>query len=101
MWVDDAPVLCDPIPSGRLPDVRALDLGKILQSCFGFETIVYGWRYSSPVPNPLWVRDLCDDDNEWQATIAFGALHILRLLPYVDVAHHEEFTRVLDAMLRL
>lgn len=102
MTVRGTHVLCDPLPSTQthLPDIRAMDLGKVLQSCFGFETIVYGWRYSEP-PNPLWVRDFCDNDNEWNASLACAALHVLRLLPYVGDQFREEFLRVFDEMLRL
>lgn len=103
LFIDvDKPVLCDPLPSviTRLPDVRAMDLGKLLQSCFGFESIVYGWRYSVQ-PNAQWVRALCENENEWHAAIACGALHVLRLLPYVSPDLREEFEYVFDEILRL
>ena len=102
LWLNErhAWVLCDPIPSFELPDIRAIDLGKLLQSCFGFEQIMYGWKYSTP-PNPLWVNVLCDSHNEWKAAIFFGMLHIMRLLPYAPLNFHEEFLKMYDDMYRL
>lgn len=102
LWLKDRLVLCDPVPANTtIPDIRAVDLGKLLQSCFGFETIMHGWSMTEP-PNPAWVREVVHNDNEWNAAVYCGVLHILRMLPYIKTQPLiEEFTRVALEMSRL
>lgn len=83
MHSEDGLVLTDPLPSSDLvPDIRAKDLGKLLQSCVGYERDILGWEYLT-APDPLWVWGLCQDENEWQAAKYCGVMHIMRLMPYV------------------
>lgn len=102
LWLNDKLVLCDPIPaSHHVPDIRAVDLGKLMQSCMGFESIMYGWHMAE-LASPYWIKELCRDDNEWQAAVYCGVLSIARMLPYLQSQPLiEEFTRVALEMSRL
>jgi len=82
MHSEEGLVLIDPLPSTwDVPDIRAKDLGKLLQSCMGYEHEILGW--DTTVPDPYWVQGLCSSDNEWRAAKFCGVLHIIRLIPYV------------------
>lgn len=91
-------VLVDPIPATLIvPDMRCVDVGKLLQSALGWEALRYGDPYQRFVASPslvsarllhgsaLWPRDAPKfDDNEWQASVFWCVVHLLRTLPYVD-----------------
>lgn len=99
-------VLVDPLPSlitgPAIPDLRCVDLGKMLQSAVGWEAVRYGdpeegfsveWREVRVVPR---------DANEWYATVLFGATHLLRTLPYVtDDQRREQIRRLVRDTLAL
>jgi hypothetical protein len=77
-------VLIDPIPATpAVPDLWAVDTGKLLQSVLGYELL----RYSDPTYewriDPLNLRQLVDNDNEWIATVYWCVVHLLRALPYM------------------
>lgn len=81
------PVLIDPIPAcPALPDVRALDVGRVLQSAAGYEVIRYGAKrevLSTPLTERLnvilnsWLS-LGFDLNEARAALHFAVIHTLR-----------------------
>lgn len=75
-------VLIDPTPATlAVPDIIAVDLGKMLQSVIGWEHARYGWpKWTIPV---ACIRNLCADDNEWQATRYWCVVHLLRAMPYM------------------
>lgn len=82
MMCGEQPVLLDPLPSSpTVPDVRAKDIGKIIQSLHEYEGTVLGWDYDT-APHPSWARELCEDDNEWLASLFCFTLHLIRLIPY-------------------
>lgn len=81
-------VLVDPLPSlitgPAIPDLRCVDLGKILQSVLGWEEIRYGdpaERFDVDVET--FRASAAHSQTEWQAVVLFGATHLLRTLPYV------------------
>ena len=86
--LDGEVVLVDPLPDpaleGRMPDVRAVDLGKILQSALGYEAIKRGLLESYILDLPTWktVRYTCRGPEEWDLARYFCALHIARFIPY-------------------
>lgn len=75
-------VLIDPIPATpAVPDLRCVDLGKMLQSTYGYERIRYA-ELGLDV-DPEYVEKFCVDDNEWRAAMYWCAVHLLRCAPYV------------------
>lgn len=77
-------VIIDPIPATpAVPDVRAVDFGKILQSMLGWERIRYGHIYEFKVHQPDVLRSKIPNDNEWTATKFWAIIHLLRAYPYV------------------
>jgi hypothetical protein len=87
-------VLADPIPATLIvPDMRCVDVGKILQSVLGWERVRYrndnftfhvgaGTLHEHLVHGDT-VRGF--DENEWRASVFWAVVHLLRTLPYVDV----------------
>lgn len=79
-------ILIDPVPPRvDLPQMPASDLGKMLQSAYGFErkvldaSVEYGDLEDA-------VMGRCRDDAERSATRYFAAVHLLRAVPYADAA---------------
>lgn len=84
LWSNDTLKLIDPIPATeRIPDIRAVDLAKLLQSCMGWEGIMHGWPVTGYTDAWMWVCELCLDTNEWNATRYWCLIHLARLMPYV------------------
>ena len=85
---DDASVgvvIGDPIPATpAVPDIRAVDLGKILQSLLGWEETRYGLRAFRLRIGTEDLHRWVTDKNEWCATIFWSVVHMLRAMPYVD-----------------
>lgn len=85
-------VLIDPLPDvtrvGRLPALRALDLGKILQSGLGYERVRAGTQSRPTIYHPVFnvVRRACQSPLEWKLACWFCAVHVARLIPYQDGA---------------
>lgn len=83
MRPDGSLVITDPIPaSPRMPALLAADLGKMLQSAYGYEDIKAGRE-------PDFSYDACyravihqHDPSDVQAAKYFLAVHLLRLIPY-------------------
>lgn len=86
-------VIIDPVPAtSAVPDIRAVDLGKMLQSALGWERVRYGYREvtgaldtlgGSARINPYHVQTYAQDDNEWNAAVLWCVIHLLRTLPYL------------------
>jgi len=78
-------VLIDPLPgTPAVPDVRAVDIGKILQSVVGWERARYGEPGLTADPDDV-LNSVChDDENERRAAWYWCAVHLLRAMPYVD-----------------
>lgn len=100
MWLEERLVFIDPIPSGAIPDIRAVDLGKLLQSCMGWDRDFGKMRYEGS-PSPDWVREICANDNEWKATIACCVLHFLRIFPYATDDEKERLRPIILEVLKL
>jgi hypothetical protein len=79
------PVLIDPIPARpEVPDLLAVDLGKILQSVYGYELILEGiaprqYTYEG-CPEAF---ESVSTQHDRMAAHYFMAFHFLRLLPYM------------------
>ena len=71
-------MVIDPIPATpAVPDLKSVDMGKIMTSVIGFERARYG---EFPVINSLAFSTL--SANELKATKYWAAVHLLRALPY-------------------
>lgn len=80
--VDDV-VLVDPLPATpAVSDLPCVDLGKILQSLVGWDTILYPGRVL-PNASPADLRPYVPTDNEWRAAVYWCQVHLLRTLPYL------------------
>jgi hypothetical protein len=79
-------VITDPIPPGiHLPSIRALDIGKVIQSAAGYEEVARGRRPTTiPWIDDGWWEDVLPDvdEHEWRLCLYMAAVHFLRLLPY-------------------
>lgn len=85
MFRDDTMVLIDPLPATTaVPDIRAVDLGKMMQSVVGFEGARYGAIHTLCDVEPHDVEALCANANEWLAAQYWCAVHLLRAVPYMD-----------------
>lgn len=86
--LDDRYVITDPIPARTdVPDLMAVDLGKIMQSAYGYEAVLEGADpndLDEPREFTAWVHDQ-HGDAEALAARYFCAFHYMRLLPYVHV----------------
>lgn len=76
-------VIADPIPAAvrGMPPTRAVDVGKILQSVCGYETIVFG-RPPCTVSISTVLELAHLEPNEVAAAKYFLLLNIARLIPY-------------------
>jgi hypothetical protein len=74
-------VISDPIPPvGKMPSHYTVDLGKLLQSAIGWETLLYDWRYNKDTAIASVLRTY---SKPVQAKAWFWcAIHCLRILPY-------------------
>ena len=76
---DGTLVVIDPIPATpAVPDLKSVDMGKIMTSVIGFERARYG---EFPVINSLAFSTL--SANELKATKYWAVVHLLRALPYM------------------
>lgn len=79
-------VMTDPLPATpHMGDVRAVDIGKILQSAFGYEVKRFRWKKHLQLsPGDVWrlAREIAQDSDEAYAAMYFAAVHFVRLLPY-------------------
>lgn len=81
-------VLIDPVPDivtdGKVPAIRALDLGKVLQSGLGYEEVNRGqvrrWDPNYGVFHV--VRSRCASLLEWRLALWCCAVHVAKLIPY-------------------
>lgn len=90
----EAVVLADPIPATpAVPDLVEVDMGKLLQSALGWESIVRG------VPRAPWRPDEVLALGNRSVIIGWCLVHLLRTLPYVD--DHAGVLHLIDDALAL
>lgn len=79
-------VICDPIaPGGKIPAHYTVDIGKMLQSAIGWETVIYGLHIPREecIAAALGVRGRQPSLQEVQRAWFWCMVHLLRILPYV------------------
>jgi len=75
-WSYPTPYLIDPLPPKMLiPQVKEVDLGKVMQSLYGYEAVKAGFI---PRPHPEWLPE----EFVTPAVYYWTAVHFVRLLPY-------------------
>lgn len=75
-------VLIDPLPSTEaIPDDMAVDVGKLLQSAHGWESMKGEQRASFVLTD---VANLVDDDNVFEVAELWCIVHFIRTLPYIE-----------------
>lgn len=95
-------VITDPIPATpAVPDLWAVDLGKILQSLTGFEYVRYGVTpHKSTEVRPGHLLDTLDW-NDRIRTVYWCVVHYLRAMPYVDDTIHDKLRRCAENAISL
>lgn len=82
---DGSTILIDPIPSTPgLPDVIALDIGRIFQSCVGYERVTYELPAPDNVPLDIIISMTGLAHDDLIAALYFGIVHLLRSMVYVS-----------------
>lgn len=101
MYRDDQLVLIDPLPpypNWEMPPFVMSDVGKVLQSLYGYESV----KYSGLVPpRNAYVKDFLSTYDYDSAFLAlyFCMCHYTRLFPYQPEAKHELFRELFDRVL--
>lgn len=85
MFRDEQPVIIDPIPpTPAVPDLMAVDLGKVLQSLMGFEFARYGVGGPTHRDDAIEIlKNLVNNEYEWDAAWYWCAVHLYRAVPYM------------------
>ena len=92
-------VFIDPIRATEVvPDSPAVDVGKVLQSAYGWEDA----KYSSGVLayKPGDIKDALKDDELFVVGEAWAVVHIMRAIPYIIRSMPDSFDRVVAVLLR-
>jgi hypothetical protein len=85
-------ILCDPIPARTaVPDMRSVDLGKVLQSTLGYDAIIADVPYE---PSDYWLAEL--PELEALAARYWCVIHVARCRPYLP---QDIWREVADALL--
>ncbi len=102
-------VVIDPLPAGegKMPNIRAVDLGKMLQSAIGYEHVIYGderfphdSRLGKAKSLEMSMRILSgQDDDDTRGAWIFCMIHLVRLLPYQS-RHKRVFTDLLEQVVK-
>lgn len=88
-------VWCDPIDRAYIPHDPLVDLGKMFQSCWGYERLLLG-EIAEPEFNGDLAQDLADFAGlNFSSAQDWCFVHILRLLSYQDPPVCHKFTDVL------
>ena len=93
------PVLIDPIGATvAVPDSPCVDVGKMLQSAYGWEAAKYGTDVSAYSCEE--VRNAVADDELFYGGQAWAVVHVIRALPYVCRNAARSTGRVFDVLVK-
>lgn len=91
------PVLIDPIESTEaVPDSPCVDIGKMFQSAYGWETAKYG--VDMPTYSVKDIVSAVDDEKLVAGGRAWAVVHVVRALPYVGRNAPESLDRALGLL---
>lgn len=90
-------VLIDPIKSSEaVPDSPAVDVGKMLQSAYGWESAKYGTGVVAYKPAD--VADALNDDKLFEIGQSWAVVHIVRAIPYIVKNLPESLSNIIDVL---
>lgn len=96
-----AHVWCDPLKRDYIPNDPHVDLGKMFQSCWGYERVILDEDTSLELNEPL-ARELAERAHlDYDAAQAWCLVHFIRLLRYQEPKHREIFQEFVSDQLRL
>jgi hypothetical protein len=87
----------DPLLRSYIPGDPHVDLGKMFQSCMGYEAILLG---REPVSHDTFMHDLADRfDLDHDLGLTWCAVHFVRLIPYQLPLDKPTFSTLLQSLL--
>ena len=90
-------VLIDPIKSSEaVPDSPVIDVGKMLQSAYGWESAKH--RTGVVAYKPADVADALNDDELFEIGQSWAVVHIVRAVPYIIKNLPESLSNVIDVL---
>lgn len=90
-------VLIDPIKATEaIPDSPCVDVGKMLQSAYGWEAAKYGVDERAYSADD--VRKAVNDDKLFRGGQAWAVIHVVRALPYVQQHAPKSIDRVVSVL---
>jgi hypothetical protein len=91
-------VFIDPIRATEVvPDSPAVDVGKVLQSAYGWEDAKYATGVVAYKPSDI--KDTLNDDTLFTVGESWAVVHIMRAIPYVIRSMPDSFDRVVAVLL--
>jgi len=85
----------DPIARPFIPSSRVVDVGKMLQSCWGYEAVLE--RRGLPTLNHDLANELCSLSKvPYNEAMRWCAIHLIRLLPYQEPEVRSIFEGLLE-----
>lgn len=92
-------VFIDPIRATEVvPDSPAVDVGKVLQSAYGWEDAKYATGVVAYKPSDI--KSVLEDDALYRVGESWAVVHIMRAVPYIMRSMPESFDRVVSVLLR-
>lgn len=90
-------VLIDPIRATEVvPDSPAVDIGKMLQSAYGWEHAKYNNGMLAYSHNDI--ADVVNDEELFEVGEAWAVIHVMRAIPYVKRNMPESMPRVIEVL---
>ena len=90
-------VLIDPIRATEVvPDSPAVDIGKMLQSAYGWEHAKYNNGMLAYSHNDI--ADIVNDEELFEVGEAWAVIHVMRAIPYVKRNMPESMPRVIEVL---
>jgi hypothetical protein len=90
-------VLIDPIRATEVvPDSPAVDIGKMLQSAYGWEHAKYNNGMLAYTHNDI--ADIVNDEELLEVGEAWAVIHVMRAIPYVKRNMPESMPRVIEVL---
>jgi hypothetical protein len=91
-------VFIDPIRATEVvPDSPAVDVGKVLQSAYGWEDAKYSTEMVAYLPSDI--KDVLRDDELFAVGQSWAVVHIMRAIPYVIRSMPDSFDKVVTVLL--
>lgn len=91
--------ICDPLqPKGKIPPVREVDMGKVLQSVIGWEEVIHGSDFNlDMIKESLFLED--EDDIVRELSLTWLCIHLVRILPYAKMNERDDIAQKIRKVL--